>query len=139
MNPMTNRDNIFLTENRRDVLKGTSDWEDASIANEKSRIKNRAKLALEELTEVAESGHIDNTDIFDADDVGQLLEAILHPGQQHLEPGEADPDDFTMFVSPEKYTDGFENHHNAHLARLGRIVAREQVLQAENEPESSEN
>jgi hypothetical protein len=132
-------DRVILTEKREQLLTGRYEGKDVARRNQKSRLRKSAQTAIQELTMIARSPHIDNTEVFDADDMGQLLEAILRPDQQHLEPGEADPDDFTMFVSPEKYTDEFENHHNAHLARLGRIVAREQVFQAENEPESSEN
>lgn len=73
------RDNIFLTENRRDVLNGESDWSVQSVRNERSRIKNLARLALAELIEVAESPEIDNADVFEPDDVARLVDSLMAP------------------------------------------------------------
>ena len=75
---MTERENVFLTENRREVLNGTSDWADASISNERSRIKNRAETALDELIEVAASPAIDNEDVFDPETVYTLISILLN-------------------------------------------------------------
>lgn len=70
-------ENLFLTEPRREILEGSTDWADSSIANEKSRIRARARLALAELIEVAESDEIDNADIFESGDIFDLLEALF--------------------------------------------------------------
>lgn len=80
------RDNIFLTENRRDVLAGTSDWSTQSVRNERSRIKRHARLALAELIEVAESPEIDNADIFDPDQVANLIDAMIAPEHEPITP-----------------------------------------------------
>jgi hypothetical protein len=80
------RDNIFLTETRREVLAGESDLSGKSLANEKSRIRTRARAALGELIEVAQSEEIENRNIFEPAQVGLLLglliddPAVMPPG-----------------------------------------------------------
>jgi hypothetical protein len=71
-------DDLFLTENRRDVLGGTSEWSAASITTEKSRIRSKAGAALAELIEVAQSTEIENRSVFDPEEVGTLLYWILN-------------------------------------------------------------
>lgn len=71
-------ENIFLTDSRRDVLEGTSDLTDQSLYNAKSRIRTRARLALEELIEVAASSEIDNADVFTEQEIKQLVSLLLH-------------------------------------------------------------
>jgi hypothetical protein len=68
-----NRQNIFLTDTRRDVLEGESDLSGGSLANEKSRIRTRARAAIDELIEVAQSEEIENASIFGPEKVGTLL------------------------------------------------------------------
>jgi hypothetical protein len=72
-------DKVFLTDKRRDVLAGESDLEGNSLAVSKSRIRKRARLALAELIEVAESDQIDSSDIFDPEDMAQLIHAAMAP------------------------------------------------------------
>lgn len=81
-----NDSTIFLTENRREVLAGQSDWSDASIANEKSRIRTRSRDALTELLEVAASPEIDNADVFNPVAVSTLLELLLTGDSSGLMP-----------------------------------------------------
>jgi len=85
---MTKPENTFLTENRRDVLKGTSEWTDRAINNEKSRIRKRATLAMDELIEVAASPEIDNESIdgFHQDTVARLIHALMMPENRTLTP-----------------------------------------------------
>ena len=85
--------NVFLTENRRDVLTGQSDWKDVSIENEKRRIISRANMALVELTEVAQSPEIDNDAVFDPDLVETLVRALIEQGGRDGEKWEPMPDD----------------------------------------------
>lgn len=73
-----NRDNIFLTETRRDVLAGKAELKESSLTNEKSRIRTRARAAVEELTEVAQSEEIENDGVFDPQSLGNLLFWILN-------------------------------------------------------------
>jgi hypothetical protein len=75
-------DQVFLTDARRDVLRGESDRTGNSLSVEKSRIRERARLALSELIEVAESEEIDNADVFDPRDVSRLIAALLSGDEQ---------------------------------------------------------
>lgn len=86
-----NRNNIFLTEKRRKVLNGESEWSEESIDNEKSRIRTRSRTALDELIEVAYSPEIDNSDIFDPKKLRELI-TILTRGPGGLDPWEPDED-----------------------------------------------
>ena len=79
----TNRmvENVFLTEKRRKVLDGTDELSDSSRTVEKSRIRKRARMALRELEEVAQSDQIENRSVFGEEEVGRLLYWILQdPG-----------------------------------------------------------
>lgn len=81
-------DDLFLTENRRDVLDGTSEWSEASITTEKSRIRGKATAAIVELIEVAQSTAIENRSVFDPEEIGTLLYWILNdPAVMPLEGG----------------------------------------------------
>ena len=71
-------ENAFLTEKRREVLNGESDLEGQSLANQKYRIRKRAKMALDELGEVARSMEIENRNVWDAEDVAKLVFWITH-------------------------------------------------------------
>lgn len=80
-------DRVLLTDTRREVLKGTYDGAESSKRTQKSRIRTRSRLALDELIEVAESPHIDSADVFDPSKVSQLLYALMLPDEPVL-PGE---------------------------------------------------
>lgn len=72
-------ENIFLTDSRRDVLNGDTDHLNSqSLANAKSRIRTRARLALDELIEVAASPAIDNEDVFEPEEVYTLISILLN-------------------------------------------------------------
>jgi len=70
-------EDVFLTDSRREVLDGDSNLNDQSLANEKYRIRKRARLALEELIEVAESDEISNESVIDSDGLVRLVAATL--------------------------------------------------------------
>jgi hypothetical protein len=82
-------ENIFLTEKRRKVLDGTDDLNDDSRTVEKSRIRKRAKMALKELQEVAQSEEIENRGIFEAEEVGTLI-FYLQADSAAIEPVDTD-------------------------------------------------
>lgn len=77
-----NRENIFLTETRRAVLDGESDLSGRSLENEKSRIRTRARAALDELIEVAQSNEIENRSVFEPETLGDLTYWILNDPSQ---------------------------------------------------------
>lgn len=130
---MTKPENIFLTDKRREVLQGTSDWEDASVANERSRIKNRARLAIAELIEVANSPYIDHTDVFDPDDVDNFIRALLtssrpdHVSQVGLveDASQDHSDDLPDDAYPD-YTEEFEIYRDRLHSRMARLVLEDQ-------------
>lgn len=72
------RKNIFLSESRRNILDGSTDWAENSVTTEKSRIRGNAKTALDELTEIAQSPEIENRSVFDPEEIGTLLYWILN-------------------------------------------------------------
>lgn len=69
--------NIFLTDHRRNVLNGDHDLTDNSLANEKSRIRHRARMAISELQEVAQSSEIENSSVFDPKALAYLIQWVL--------------------------------------------------------------
>jgi len=73
-------------------------------------------MALDELIEVAESGEIENADVFEPEKVDRLVSTLI--GHYGLVP---DPDHITDDVP--------DDYQNALLARLGRIVANMQFDQ----------
>lgn len=72
---------VFLTETRRKVLEGEFEGSDATKRSHKSRIRTRARMALQELTEVAQSSEIDNADVFDPKDVTSFTESLIFNGR----------------------------------------------------------
>lgn len=74
--------NVFLTETRRSVLDGSTDWAKNSVTTEKSRIRGKAKTALDELTEIAQSPEIENQSVFDPEEIGTFLYWILNDPAQ---------------------------------------------------------
>ncbi|MFW5918424.1 MAG: hypothetical protein ACOCR0_02970 [Haloferacaceae archaeon] len=75
---MTDTTPAFLTDQRRAVLAGEYDGEPNTERTHKSRIRSRAKTALQELIEVAESDAIDNADVFEPNDLARLIDALMH-------------------------------------------------------------
>lgn len=71
--------NTFLTEDRQAVLHDNYDGSSSTERVHRRNIKKRSQSALQELTEVAQSPHIDNSEVFDPSDVHALLTALLTP------------------------------------------------------------
>jgi hypothetical protein len=76
---VTDETPAFLTDERRAVLSGEYDGEPNTERTHKSRIRSRARTALHELIEVAESDAIDNADIFEPNDLARLIHALMTP------------------------------------------------------------
>lgn len=109
--------NPFLTERRREYLGGDYDLDNSSDRHMKRKIETGAETALTELVEVAQSPHIDNTEVFDPDDVFRLLRALLAPRQEDLE-----PDEFVTVVSPEKYGDEFVAYADSLYVQMDKVM-----------------
>jgi len=67
---------VFLTEARRKALKNY-DPDNSNHRAHKSRVAERARVALEELLWVASNLNIDNADVFDEETVRALLTELL--------------------------------------------------------------
>lgn len=117
---------VILTDNRRDVLNGESDWSDDSIINEKSRIRSRSATALDELIEVAQSSEIENRSVFDPEKIGTLLFWILNDPAVMGVPGgligtEERPEDDHYTKIPDKLQQYRQNVHSETAQELLRI------------------
>lgn len=108
---------VFITESRRDVLEGNADdLTEQSLRNAKSRIRVRSRMALEELIEVAESPEIDQTTVFDPDDVFRLLRALLQPDPDHT------TTDIGGLIEEDDYTDEFRAYSDRLQAQMSKLV-----------------
>lgn len=114
-------DKVFLTDTRRALLNDEYGGKESSRATERSRIKNRAGVALDELIEVAESDQIDNTDVFDPADVHRLLVALTTP------PMGAGP------VDPTNPEDSLDDDWQAYRDRLYVQLSKVQQFQRETD------
>lgn len=104
----------FLTDERRAVLTGEYDGTESVRRTHQSRIRARARSAIQELTEVAQSPHIDNRDIFDPEEIGTLLFYILR------DPRQVDPSAGGL-VEPSEET---QQYRDAILAQLWKQIAK---------------
>lgn len=128
-------DKVFLTDERRAILNGEADHlTDESLRTGKYRIRRRARTALSELVDVAESPEIDNTDIFEPEEIQELLLRLLLVGPQEGEggglvpmPGE-DPDALEDGLPVVRYTDDYrEYRRQLHIVLRGLAAPVEEV------------
>ena len=103
-------ENVFLTEKRREVLAGTDDLSDSSRTVEKSRIRKRAKMALQELEEVAQSLEIENRSVFEPEEVAGLVFWIAH-----------DPGNAENLTKPDDEWDPAKTYTEAHREYMRNI------------------
>lgn len=98
--------NVFLTDERRAIINGASNLEGQVLANEKRRIREEAKQALQELEEVAQSSEIENKSVFAPDLTGRLL-FWIHQDAGNLETA-TKPEDVPNPATA--YTEGHEQY-----------------------------
>jgi hypothetical protein len=110
-------DRVLLNDKRESVLDGQYDGSDAALRNQKSRLRRSSQTALKELVGVAESNQIDNTEVFDPNEVFRLLRALLAPRQEDLE-----PDEFVTVVSPDKYGGEFVAYADALYVQMDKVM-----------------
>lgn len=110
---MSNPD-TFLTDERRAVLRGEYEGSENVERTHKSRIRERARSALNELQDVADSPHISNHDVFEPKEVGNLLFYILR------DPGHYGPDPGLTEEPPEEV----KQYRDAVLAQLFKQIAK---------------
>jgi len=70
-------DRVLITDRRRRLLNENLDETKGSVNVEKTRIRKRARIAIQELVEIARSDAIDNEDIFQPEDLNALITAIM--------------------------------------------------------------
>jgi len=111
----------FLTDSRRNVLEGNADdLTEQSLRNAKSRIRVRARLALTELIEVANSDEIDQTEVFDPDDIFRLLSALLRSmNPEHIEGAD---EMVGGLIGQDDYTDEFRAYSDRLQAQMSKLV-----------------
>lgn len=68
---------VFLTDSRREVLNGEYDGADNVRRTHKTRIRSKSRTALSELIDVATSPEIDNSDVFEPEQIRVLLTTLL--------------------------------------------------------------
>lgn len=105
---------VFLTETRQEVLRGDYDGDQNVERTHKSRIRTRARKAIEELNEVAMSPAIDNEDVFDPEKVSFLLLHIMR-GTGGL----------NSYIPPKEYHDSVYFEVNQMLRELTREIDEE--------------
>jgi hypothetical protein len=71
---------VFLTDTRRKVLMGEYDGADSNERSHRSRIRSRARTALDELLAIAASEEIDNSEVFEAEKLRALITTLKRPG-----------------------------------------------------------
>jgi hypothetical protein len=112
---------VLLTEEREDVLNGEYEGSDAALRNQKSRLRVSSRTALDELAEVVASPHIDQTEIFDPEDVEEFVRALLRPKwKYHYE--EEDP---SGLLHEKEKSDEFELFRSRVLLELSKLIIEE--------------
>ena len=123
-------DRVLLTEQRENVLNGEYDGSDAALRNQKSRLRTSSQTALQELTQVAESQHIDQTDVFDPDDVFRLLRALLLPKPPHFEDA-----DWQGVMAENETTDEWDAYRSRLQVQLAKLVLDEPEPATDDQPD----
>jgi hypothetical protein len=79
----------FLTEKRLKVLTGDYEGADNVRRTHLSNIREQSRLALSDLIRVAESPHVDTTEVIDPEALAALVRAVMTPdaGAGHTEGG----------------------------------------------------
>lgn len=94
---MADESPVFLTDERRDVLNEEYQGADSTERAHRSNIRKRARKAIQELIEVAQSPQIDNSEVFEPDNLARLIDSLMVPQGTTLTPRwnfEGDPDEF---------------------------------------------
>jgi len=72
-------DRVILTERRKELLQGDYDSENSADRMALLRLRNSTQTNLEELIQIAQSPHVNNSETLPAEKVGQLLQALYIP------------------------------------------------------------
>jgi len=68
----------FLSESRQKIVNGeTDEFADGTVRAYRHETKKKARMAIQELIQIANSTEFENRKIFDPQDIDELLEALL--------------------------------------------------------------
>lgn len=112
-------DRVMLTDQREKVLNGEYDGSDAALRKQKSRLRQSAQTTLDELTEIAQSPHIDTREVFEPDQIFLLLRAILTPDEYT---GPVYPPTESAEHATEEAKE-WVNYHNQLYVQLDKLLA----------------
>lgn len=109
---------VFLTETRREVLSGNYDGAKNTERTHKSRIRARARTALDELLVVAASDEIENAEVFDPQKLRALITTLTR-GAGGLDPSEPDEKNAeNIYIAVDKAIHGIDSEHTPDLEEL---------------------
>ena len=97
---MGDEDHVILTPKRREVIEMEYEGSHSSERTHHSLVREKTPVALRELVDIAESPVIHNPGRFPAEDVLDLIRALL-TAPDHLDP--ENPDDHTALMNHHKY------------------------------------
>lgn len=112
---MTNR--VILTDQREKMLEEGTEQGDTADKMRMYRLKNSSTTALKELIQIAQSPHVDQTEIFDPETVNRLLIALLSPSLDHYTTGT-----IPTIETDEKITDEFQNYRNSLYVEIDQFL-----------------
>jgi len=125
-------DTVLLTDRREQLLAGKYNETDAVDRMALSRFRDSTNTALDELIKVAQSPHVDNTKLFEPEQVAQLIRAVLIPGCKHIESSgliqfsEDAALDEILEDSAAEVSEEFTDYQNALLADISKLIIKEQ-------------
>lgn len=118
-------DNVFLTDNRRLYLDGEYEGSESASYTIKSRLKRRSEITLHELIEVANSPEIDNSDVFDPDDVAMFLWALMTDSAQQDTVGLVQP------TESDGYSDELAAYRRNIIGAVSPLIVNELLQQSD--------
>lgn len=122
------RDRVLMTDRRRDLILFGYSPSNPADRSAMSRLRTSSETALWELTKIAKSTEIDQTEVFDPEQVAALIRALLDPNPrgEHVDVDTAllERDGPNEFVRDD-FTDEFETYHDRLKLELSKIVLDE--------------
>jgi len=129
---MADESPVFLTDERRDVLNGEYQGADSTERVHRANIRKRAKKAIQELIEVAQSPEIENTsEVFEPDEIARLIDSLMVPQDATLTPR------WNFDGDPEEYRDTYRYQLALH-ARLSHTLDGYDDMLHRNHPPGEE-
>jgi len=122
-------DRVVLTKRREELIMMGYNNSDPADRSAMSRLRGSSETALWELTRIADSNEIDQTEVFDPEQVAELIRTLLNPNpkQEHIDIGTAE----LARASPhnkyteDDFTDEFQAYRDKLKLELSKIVLDE--------------